>query len=103
MVVGKQVLWIYIKMLASCPSFRELTVFKGTLVILLHEIAHNLRYEKCGERNEFLQLICNIIYGVAIYKRFLFLLPVAIPFLRLMTLFLSHLGLRSSPDNVIII
>ena len=35
-----------------CPSFDTLTDFAGSLGRLLHELAHNLRYEDRGARNE---------------------------------------------------
>lgn len=43
------------KLLAvHCPSFYTLTDFAGSIGRLLHELAHNLRYESREERNEFI-------------------------------------------------
>ena len=43
---GEKLLAVY------CPSFDTLTDFAGSLGRLLHELAHNLRYEERGARNE---------------------------------------------------
>ena len=39
-------------LVVNCPSFDVLTDFAGSLGRLLHELAHNLRYEDRGDRNE---------------------------------------------------
>ena len=39
-------------LVVNCPSFYTLTDFSGSLGRLLHELAHNLRYETRAERND---------------------------------------------------